>query len=153
MASIFEHFVKGISSLLKGKKFRPRKKKKLSRKRKISRHSSKRPKALKKKVTRKKVSSLPRKARTRFVKKATAAKESPRRKPKVALKRVTRVQLVCPEQRFFDNFLRLLVEARCPVEANREKLLLSYSTANEPEVSNAIRTLRTQYRIKIEDVA
>lgn len=95
---------------------------------------------------------LPRRARTRFAKQTADRKEPSPRKLGVALKRVTRVQLICPDQGFFDNFLRLLVEVGVPVEANREHLLLSYTTANEPKVSEAIRALKTRYRITIEDV-
>ena len=72
------------------------------------------------------------------------SRRRPRRSPrnvktKLTLMRVTRVQLTCPSQPFFDDLLRLLVEAKCPVDANREKLLLSYSKANESQVSDALR--------------
>jgi hypothetical protein len=94
---------------------------------------------------------LPKNARTRFSKKAAAVEKVRPTKPPVTLMRVTRVQLVCPDRQFLDELLRALVESKCPIEANREKLTLSYSKANEPDVSNAIRSLKTQYQIKVED--
>lgn len=99
-----------------------------------------------------KFTPLPRNARTRFAKQTAVAQKPPQSKTKLTLMRVTRVQLACPGQPFFDDLLRLLVEAKCPVEANRPKLLLSYSKANETQVSDAIRALKTRYQIKIEDV-
>ena len=95
---------------------------------------------------------LPKNARTRFAKQTAVARPSPQLKTKLTLMRVTRVQLACPSQPFFDDLLRLLVEAKCPVDANRGKLLLSYSKANESQVSDALRALKIRYQIKIEDV-
>lgn len=99
-----------------------------------------------------KFTPLPKNARTRFPKQTAVAQSQSPSKPQLTLTRVTRVQLVCPSQPFFDDFLRLLVEAKCPVEANRVKLLLSYSKANEAQVTDVIRALKARYQIKIEDV-
>lgn len=99
------------------------------------------------------LTALPRHARTRFPKQAAVVKQPRPAKPQLKLMRVTRVQLVSPSQPFFDELLRLLVEAKCPVEADREKRLLSYARTNEPQVSAAIRALQTRYQVKIEDLA
>lgn len=95
---------------------------------------------------------LPKNARTRFSKRAAASEKPRQAKPQVTMMRVTRVQLVCPDRQFLDELLRVLVESKCPIEANREKLTLSYSKNNEPDVSRAIQSLKSQYQIKIEDV-
>jgi hypothetical protein len=97
-------------------------------------------------------SPLPKEARTRFPKTA-AVREKPRaKKPRITLTRVTRVQLVCPDREFLNKLQRCLVEAKCPVEADREKLMLLYSKAHEAEVTKAVRALKGEYLIEIKDV-
>ena len=95
---------------------------------------------------------LPKDARTRFPK-APAGHEK-RRLPKkrVTLSRVTRVQLVCPDREFMDKLHRLLTESKCPAEIDRQNLMLTYSKQYESVVSTAIRRLRTDYQIEIEDI-
>ena len=73
-------------------------------------------------------------------------------KTQVTLTRVTRVQLVCSDRAFVDKLHRLLTESKCPAETDRQSLMLTYSKQYESEVSNAIRQLRTEYQIEIEDV-
>ena len=73
-------------------------------------------------------------------------------KTRVTLTRVTRVQLVCPDREFVDKLHRLLTESKCPAEMDRKNLMLTYSKQYESEVSNAIRRLKTEYQIEIEDV-
>ncbi len=99
-----------------------------------------------------KLTPLPKGVRTRFAKQTAAAKKPPKSKTKVTLTRVTRVQLAFPDQPFFDDLIRLLAETKCPVEADRKKLLLSYSKSNESLVNDAIRALKSQYQVKIQDV-
>ncbi|TVS12883.1 MAG: hypothetical protein EA424_22135 [Planctomycetaceae bacterium] len=95
---------------------------------------------------------LPKGTRTRFAKQTAAAKKAPKAKTKVTLTRVTRVQLAFPDQPFFDDLIRLLAETKCPIEADRKKLLLSYSKSNESLVNAALQSLKTQYQVKIQDV-
>jgi hypothetical protein len=99
-----------------------------------------------------KLSPLPKSVRSHFPKQSAAVQKPAEPKAKVTLMRVTRIQLVCPDHSFFDDLLRQLVEAKCPVEADRAKLQLSYSKSNEAEVTEAIRTLKKRYQIKIDDV-
>ena len=95
---------------------------------------------------------LPKEARTRFPK-VSAAREKPRLpKTRVKLTRVTRVQLVCLDREFMDKLHRLLTESKCPAEMDRKNLMLTYSKQYETEVSNAIRQLKTEYQIEMEDV-
>jgi hypothetical protein len=95
---------------------------------------------------------LPKDARTCFPTASTDRQKPRVPKTQVKLTRVTRVQLVCPNREFLDMFHRLLVESKCPAEIDRKNLLLTYSKQYESEASNAIRRLKTEYQIEIEDV-
>jgi hypothetical protein len=95
---------------------------------------------------------LPKSTQTRFPK-GPASQEKPREpKPLRALKRITRVQLVCPDRDLLDKLHRLLLECQCPAEIDRSNLTLTYAKQHEPEVANAIRRLKSEYRIEIDDV-
>jgi hypothetical protein len=97
--------------------------------------------------------SLPKSARTRFPK-GSAGREKPREpKPCVTLTRMTRVQLVCPDRELLDKLHSLLLERQCPVEIDRPNLTLTYSKQYESAVANAIRQLKTEYRLEIEDIS
>lgn len=96
---------------------------------------------------------LPKNARTRFPK-ASAGREKPREpKPRVTLTRLTRVQLVCPERELLDKLHGLLLECQCPVEIDRPNRTLTYSKQVESAVAKAIRQLKTEYRVEIEDIS
>ena len=95
---------------------------------------------------------LPKDARPRFPK-VSPAREKPRLpKTQVKLTRVTRVQLVCLDREFMDKLHRLLSQSKCPADMDRKNLMLTYSKQYETEVSNAIRQLKTEYQIEMEDV-
>jgi hypothetical protein len=95
---------------------------------------------------------LPKSARTRFPK-GSAGREKPREpKPCVTLTRMTRVQLVCPDRGLLDKLHGLLLERQCPVEMDRPNLTLTYSKQYESAVANAIRQLKTEYQLEIEDI-
>jgi len=70
----------------------------------------------------------------------------------VTLTRMTRVQLVCPDRELLDRLHGLLLECQCPTEIDRLKLTLTYSKQYESAVANAIRQLKTEYRLEIEDI-
>jgi len=93
---------------------------------------------------------LPPKTRSAFPRQA-ATKKRRESKTKITLMRVTRVQLLCPDREFLDRLQRLLVDANCPVEADRKRLLMAYSHQYEKEVSRALRSLKSEYEVKIED--
>jgi len=96
---------------------------------------------------------LPKGARTRFPK-GSAGREKPRQpKPRVTLTRMTRVQLVCPDRELLDRLHRLLLECQCPAEIDRPNLTLTYSKQYESAVANAIRRLKTEYRLEIDDIS
>src|SRR5262249_12743285 len=91
---------------------------------------------------------LPNNAKTRFPK-GSASREKPREpKPRVTLTRITRVQLVCPDRELLDRLHRLLLESQCPAEIDRPNLTLAYSKQYESAVANAIRQLKTEYRLE-----
>lgn len=99
------------------------------------------------------LASAPKNARTRFPK-ASAAQAKPREpKPRVTLTRMTRVQLVFPDRELLDKLHGLLVKCQCPAEIDRPNLTLTYSKHDESAVANAIRELKTRYRIEIEDIS
>jgi hypothetical protein len=96
---------------------------------------------------------LPKSARTRFPKGSAGREKSRKPKPSVTLTRLTRVQLVCPDRELLDKLHGLLLESQCPVEIDRSHLTLAYSKKYESAVTNAIRQLKTEYRLQIEDVS
>ena len=96
-------------------------------------------------------SPLPAGARSVFPRGADSGKPRRRPKPKVALMRVTRVQVLCPDRAFLERLQRLLAEAQCPVEADRESLSLTYSHQYEKEVARALGALKKDFEVKIED--
>jgi hypothetical protein len=96
-------------------------------------------------------SPLPKEARTRFPKKTVGRDKSRASKTPVTLTRLTHIQLVCPNREFLDKLLRILVETKCPIETDRERLSLAYSKAHESDVSNAVRSLKDEYQIDIVD--
>jgi hypothetical protein len=61
------------------------------------------------------------------------------------------VQLVCPDRELLDKLHSLLLERQCPVEMDRPNLTLAYSNQYESSVANAIRQLKTEYQLEIED--
>jgi len=96
-------------------------------------------------------SPLPAKTRSAFPRQATAGKKRREPKTKVTLMRVTRVQLLCPDRPFLERLQGLLADANCPVEADRKGLSLAYSNQYEKEVSQAIRALKKEFEVKIDD--
>ena len=94
--------------------------------------------------------ALPPKTRSVFPRKA-AGKRRREPKTKVTLMRVTRVQLMCPDRDFLDRLQRLLAERNCPVEADRKRLSLAYSNQHEKEVNQAIRTLKKEFEVTIDE--
>ena len=96
---------------------------------------------------------LPRNAKTRFPK-GSADREKPRApKPRMTLTCITRVQLVCPDRELLDRLDRLLLESQSPAEIDRPNLTLSHAKQHESAVANAIRQLKTEYRLEIEDLS
>ena len=95
---------------------------------------------------------LPKSAWTRFPKGAVGREKPREPKPRVTLTRMTRVQLVCPDRELLDKLHRLLLECQCPAEIDRPNLTLTYSKQYESAVANAIRRLKTEYRLEIDDI-
>ena len=96
---------------------------------------------------------VPKIARTRFPKVSTGHAKRSEPKPRVTLTRMTRVQLVCPDRELLDRLHGLLLECQCPNEIDRLNLTLTYYKHYESAVSNAIRQLKTEYRLEIEDIS
>ncbi len=96
---------------------------------------------------------LPKNAPTRFPKGVADREKSREPKPHVKLIRITRVQLVCPDREVLDRLHHLLLECQCPAEIDRPNLTLTYSKQHESAVANAIRSLKTEYRLETDDVS
>lgn len=94
--------------------------------------------------------ALPPKTRSVFPRKA-AGKRRREPKTKVTLVRVTRVQLMCPDRNSLDRLQRLLAERNCPVETDRKRLSLAYSNQHEKEVNQALRTLKKEFEVTIDE--
>ena len=93
--------------------------------------------------------SLPAKTRSAFPRNTGKKRREP--KTKVTLMRVTQVQLLCPNRDFLQRLQGLLAAANCPVEADRKRLALAFSSRYEKEVSRAIRALKKDFDVKIDD--
>lgn len=96
---------------------------------------------------------LPKSARTRFPKGPAGREKSREAKPAVSLTRLTRVQLVCPDRELLDKLHGLVLEQQCPVEMDRRNLTLSYAKQYETAVAEAIKQLKSEYTVKIEDIS
>ncbi len=94
---------------------------------------------------------LPKKARTVFRTDKPTTKKS-KRKPELKLKRNTLVTLYIPDLETLDLLRRALTAARCPIEADNDKLTLTYTSQNEKSVKNVLKQLEKEYKISIEDV-
>ncbi len=88
---------------------------------------------------------------------ALGTKRSPKKnktpvtKPQVSLMKVTRVQLLCPDREFLQRLQSVLLGAGCPVEADSKNLSLVYAIRHDAEVGKAIRGLKNEYQVSIED--
>jgi hypothetical protein len=96
---------------------------------------------------------LPKSAETRFPKESADRAKPRESKPRVTLTRMTRVLLVCPDHKLLDRLHRLLLESQCPAEIDRPNLTLTYSKQYEAPVAKAIRSLKTEYRLEIDDIS
>jgi hypothetical protein len=96
---------------------------------------------------------LPKSARTSFPRGSAGREKAREPKPSVTLTRLTRVQLVCPDGEFLEKLHSLLLESQCPVEYDRPNLTLTYSKQHESAVASAIRQLKSEYRLEIEDIS
>ncbi len=95
----------------------------------------------------------PQSAQTRFPKESAGRAKPRAPKPRVILTRMTRVQLVCPDRPLLDRLHGLLLECQCPTEVDRRNLTLTYFKQYESAVANAIRQLKTEYQVEIEDIS
>ncbi len=96
---------------------------------------------------------LPKGARTRFPRGSAGREKLRESKPRVTLTRMTLVQLVCPDRELLGTLYRLLLECQCPTEIDRPNLTLTYAKQYESAAANAIRRLKTEYRLEIDDVS
>ncbi|MGP8323788.1 MAG: hypothetical protein ACT6FG_07320 [Methanosarcinaceae archaeon] len=74
-------------------------------------------------------------------------------KKPVTIKREVQVTYHFPAKKLMKEFRKGLIDTRCPVAADWEKLTLSFASQYEPEVKKVRKTLKQDYTIKFEDIA
>jgi len=96
---------------------------------------------------------LPDKARTVFPR-AIAAAQAQKAKTKraVTLKRQTLVALHFPDDDLFDVFRQALFEARCVLDVDKEKRVLTLSGKDDAHLKAIIKRLSGEYAIRLEDL-
>ena len=98
-----------------------------------------------------KLSPPPKGITSRYLKKAPK-KQKPAVKEQVVLKQKTFVTLYFQKAHIFEIFTKALVKGKCPVEVDKERLTISYGSADRKKVAAILKDLRKIYRIRIEDV-
>jgi hypothetical protein len=96
---------------------------------------------------------LSKSASTRFPKEMANREKAREPKPSVTLTRLTRVQLICPNPELLAKLHGLLLKCECPAEVDRPNLTLTYSKQYEAAAANALRLLKTDYRVQLDDIA
>jgi hypothetical protein len=94
-------------------------------------------------------------ARTVFPKKdsSTKSKAGGKTKKPVTIKQEVQITYHFPAKELMEEFRKGLMAAQCPVAADWSKLTLSFARQYEPEVKKVSNALKTDYTIKIEDIA
>ncbi len=94
-------------------------------------------------------------ARTLFPKKdsSTKSKAGGKTKKPVTIKQEVQITYHFPAKELMEEFRKGLMAAQCPVAADWSKLTLSFARQYEPEVKKVSNALKTDYTIKIEDIA
>ncbi len=95
---------------------------------------------------------LPDKARTIFVKKSQVTRPKPEKQERVTLKRQTTISLHFPDRQVLNTFRKALLDARCPVEVDRQNLTIAFAKPVESQVAKVIKSLESKYLIRIEDI-
>ena len=95
---------------------------------------------------------LPQKARTLFAKKSKRRKPKAKKKETVTLTRQTIITLHVPQAKTLKAFRKAFLDARCPVEVDVDKLMITYSKKYEDQVAAVIKTLTKDYKIRFEDI-
>jgi len=97
---------------------------------------------------------LPAKAHTIFPRKMAAA-QVPKKKTKqeVTVKRATLIALSIPDDGLFEVFRKALLDARCVLDVDKEKRMLTLSGKDEAQVKGLIKRLSGEYVIRLEDLA
>lgn len=96
---------------------------------------------------------LPQKARTVFAQTPQVAKPKPKVREPVILMRHTTITLHFPTGKLLEKFRQALLDIRCPVEADKDNLTITFSRRYEPQVDQVIQALEKEYLIRIEDIA
>ncbi|MFN0052181.1 MAG: hypothetical protein ACKV0T_08315 [Planctomycetales bacterium] len=60
---------------------------------------------------------------------------------------------MCPNPELLDKLHLLLLESECPAEIDRPNLTLAYAKQYETNAANALRRLKIEYRVEMDDVS
>ncbi len=100
-----------------------------------------------------KLKAMPKGVRSRFrSQSAIAAAKPKKKKARLLLQRETAITLRFPSAKSLEAYRRAMIEARCPITVNQDNLSLTYSKRHQSLASQALKTMRQTYQIKIEDV-
>ncbi len=95
---------------------------------------------------------LPAAAKTIFPKQGKQRAPKRKAKKRITLRRETYTTLHLPSTEVLDRFSALLVSQRCLFTSDKHSLTITYAQRYEDQVKAAIKTLRKDYTIRIEDV-
>jgi hypothetical protein len=95
---------------------------------------------------------LPQNAQTVFVKRSREVKPKPKAKESVTLLRKTSITLHFSTGQVLKRFRQALLDIRCPVEADKDNLTITFAQQYEPLVEQATKSLAKEYLIRIEDI-
>lgn len=95
---------------------------------------------------------LPQNAQTVFVKRSREVKPKPKAKEAVTLLRKTSITLHFPTGKVLERFRQALLDIRCPAEADRDNLTITFAQQYEPLVEQVTKSLAKEYLIRIEDI-
>ena len=88
---------------------------------------------------------------SKYLKKAVK-KQKPIAKEQVVVKQKTFVTLYFQKEHILEIFTKALVKGKCPVEVDKERLIISYGAGDKKKVAAILKDLRKTYNIRIEDI-
>jgi len=95
---------------------------------------------------------LPARARTVFPIEGETARPKPKEKEGLTLFRQTMISLRFPSSDTLEMFRKALLDARCPVEVDKERLTLTFLKHYEPHVMKVMQALAEVYLVRVEEV-
>lgn len=95
---------------------------------------------------------LPERAQTLFVSENTAPLPEKSPTQKITIKQEPLLKLYLPSDKIWEQVRKALLNASCPVEADKEKRTLTIKSSHEPILKQALETLKSEYNISLENI-